>query len=247
MSTGIHVKSTQRTPVGSILAPVLAAGLALLALCASVLDATPVVSETWDTPGSLDGWINNQPGSSSLSNQQGYLSIYLPELTVPSPGLDIIRTGPGSLSGFAGNYPSEHALYVTFDFFAQDYQPEGLALYFATDTDSWFLPLDLPSVGVWTDYRAFFDYSVGWIGEPGTDGSTFTNDLNSVAWIGVGIDRTYAGCTYPPAQVYGLDDFQLETPEPGTYMMLASVLLSALTVFRRQIHSRWLAFLGSAK
>ncbi len=224
------------TRVAARLAATLAAAVAL---GAPVLLASPMMSEGWDTLNNVSGWVNSMgPDGATLGNSANYLSISFAAETVPLPDQgDIVKTGPGSAAGLTGNYIAAGIQSVNFRFLAQDYAPDGLALYFASASHVWFLPLDTStlSVGTFAGYSASLDYGTGWMGGPGTDAAAFLNDLAAVDWIGVYIGRNYAGCDLPPAQAYGLDDFTAytATPEPDTVVLLLSALAPLLVVFRR--------------
>jgi len=222
----------------------LAAALAVvMALSVTGVRASPILTETWDQVGNVNGWNDPVPGDVTLGNSANYLSISFAAETVPLPGQDIIRTGPGSASGLTGDYVAAGIQSISFRFFAQDYVPDGLALYFYSPTTVWSLALNpaAVSVGNWTTYSVSLDYAAGWMGGPGTDASTFASDLASVDWIGVGINRSYGGCAAPPAQTYGLDDFSAATPtpEPETYVLLLAALVPLLIVFRSKLRQRW--------
>ena len=208
---------------------------AIIALNRCELFATPIMTEGWDTVGNLSGWTTT--GDGSLGNAAQYLAISFAAETVPVPGQDIFRTGPGSASGLTGNYIDNGAQAVTFRFLASDYTPDSLALYFASPTHVWSLALSTNAltVGTWTAYSASLSYDTGWIGGPGADAAAFALDLTSVDWIGVSIGRNNAGCDAPPAQSYGLDDFTAytATPEPETYVLLLAAVAPLLVVFRK--------------
>jgi hypothetical protein len=62
----------------------------------------------------------------------------------------------------------------------------------------------------------------------GSEGE-YLDDLSTIDWLGVYIDRTGAG-----AQDYGLDDVTLSIPEPPEVIMLGSALLLSLSSLRRR-------------
>jgi hypothetical protein len=211
---------------------------AAVALNGPDLRASPIVFEGWDQAGDVSGWVNTIPGGATLANNAQYLSISFAEATVPLPNQDdIIRTGPGAAGGFTGDYVAAGIQSISFQFLALDYQPDSLALYFASSSRVWSLALEMPALAVWTDYSASLDYAAGWAGGPGADAAAFTLDLTTVDWVGVYIGRTYAGCDVPPAQRYGLDAFasRMEVPEPETYLLIMATLFPLLIVFRREL------------
>jgi hypothetical protein len=223
--------------------PRLVAAMAAIAvLNAYELCASPIVFEGWDQTGNVSGWVNTMPDGAILVNNSDYLTISFAEVTVPLPNQDdIIRTGPGAAAGFTGDYVAAGIQLLTFEFRAQDYAPDSLALYFASTSRVWSLALSPPTVSVWTSYSVSFDYAAGWTGGPGADEADFMSDLTAVDWIGVYIGRTYAGCDLPPAQHYGLDSFSAQitgVPEPEAYALLVVALLSLLIVFRGEFERR---------
>lgn len=219
----------------------LAAMAAVAALNAPELCASPLVSEGWDTAGNVNGWTTMGAGGVTLDNSAQYLGISFAAETVPLPGQDdIIRTGPGSDPGLTGDYAANGIQAIGFRFLAQDYAPNGLALYFGTPTRVWSLALTASTVGEWDTYQASLDYSAGWVSGPGADAAAFASDLSQVDWVGVHLSHNYAGCDSPPAQTYGLDDFAVytETPEPATCVLLVTALVPLMVVFRGKFSPR---------
>ena len=233
----------QETKSAKLTARLVTIVAAVCTLNALELCATPIVSEGWDTIGNIDGWTATGPGGATLDNSDRYLSISFVAESVPLPGQDIVRTGAGAAAGLTGDYVANSAQSIGFRFLAQDYPFDGLTLYFASPSRVWAMPLAVPVVGEWVNYRVSLDYNVGWIGGPGADATAFGNDLASVSWVGVGISHNYAGCDSVPAQNYGLDDFATytETPEPGTCVFLLAATLPLLVMFRGKLKPRWLA------
>ena len=213
----------------------------VLAMNVPELRATPIMSEGWDTVGSVNGWNDTVTDDVTLGNTAHYLSIAFAAETVPLPGGDIIRTGTGSADGLTGDYAAASINSVGFRFMTDQYSPDGLALYFGSSSHRvWSLALAAPPTNAWTTYNVSLDYTAGWIGGPGADAAAFASDLSAVDWIGVYIDRTYGGCAAPPAQNYALDDFTAytETPEPETYVLLLAALIPLGVIFREKFGPR---------
>jgi len=155
-----------------------------------------------------------------------------------------VANSGSSQGAYVGNYLAGYgnALYVTFDLLAENFLPSSMALYFHSSVsgNTWAYNLAAPgSLGVWTGYQVSFASGLavpgGWqfAGGPGGTPSQFIADLGNVDWIGIYISRF--GSTLE--EDYGLDNFLLHVPEPGTLYVLSAVLLSLCMTFRGYLNS----------
>ncbi len=241
---------------GTKLVLVLAAGIVLLGAAPGW--AVSYVEENWEGGNvwDIDGY-----GAASASGQLSYQTTGGPDgsgdawLQIIDPGgisageRDVIFDfqGSGSLieaggSDLGSDYPSgygEGIVGITFDFYsdsgAVNPSPAVLAVYFYGASTYWryviydglFDPLDQGwNTGLGT----------GWINGTGagwqrmSGGADFSTAYASVSEIG--IELTYTGVD---DETYGIDNFRLHYPEPGTYAVLGFALLSLGVTFRGKV------------
>jgi len=227
-------------------AAILAAFLFVYLLSSSPVVAGPVLSdpELWDA-GNLAGWTNTPPtgtGNSALSNpgsggvigDDGYLRISFGSQSGQPQYQEetIYTTNPDETENFqiAG-------LELHFYFYAEDVQPLSTIVYMHSDvsTSRWELAFTQTSTNTWSEFTVLFDYDAGWLGLGGA--GQFWNDLADIDWIGINLARKLD--TAP--QDYGLDYWYYVQsgmiPEPGSVLMLASVLLSLAATFRKNLQT----------
>lgn len=238
------------------------AAAAVLSVFSSLAFGTVIVSDDglgWTAVSSLGGaaWADggsfnqnlNTVWSSALPGDgtgvafegpitQGYLG--------PNPD-DRITESTDFVSGggiVAGNYTAADVFAATFNFYNESatYQPSELALYFTDGVYEWYHNFTaLPSQD-WTPYTAYFVYGANWVdvsGSPGDDATNFGAALTGVTELGI---RILYDNNLNEVQQYGFRNFQLHdsefsagyVPEPGTYVMLSTVLMSLGFTFGRK-------------
>jgi len=216
-----------------------AAALAALCLMVSVssLHANSILGEhDWDTtPASGVGNWAAVGSSATVSEDTTVGSDHWLKITFPS-GID---PGPGSQWYETVSVPSadlyagtwETANWIEFDFWSEDVEPDTLQVrWHGTANDEiWGYTISPAGVGSWGTYTAPLANWEDWKMNPFVDESDFLADLNSIDWIGVYIFRDGTD-----QEIYGLDDFGLNVPEPEEYMMLAAALVTAFLALRRR-------------
>ncbi|MBT3296768.1 MAG: hypothetical protein HN919_16535 [Verrucomicrobia bacterium] len=171
-------------------------------------------------------WTAN-PGTESISDR-----IYLDAA---------VATEYGDLTAFTP-FGGAAVEAVSFDFYSDanngggtfDY-PADLELYFMSTSGYWRYDYDTTGLSGWNTLSAGMSFGSGWINYGGTtDLATFDTDMASVTELGVLL--TYQGASYGD-QHYGIDNFALHYPEPGTYAVLAFALMSLGVTFRGKLNS----------
>ena len=216
----------------------------LLALVMPV-QAVPVLDapEQWVNDANVEGWVkqNNVGANVDVTHNDGgdYLNVNFNAQGSANPGSVDVVAGAGASSGnFVGNYTPVEV--VNLRFYAEDTLPSSISLYFynVTSGRTWQYDLSNPlSIGQWTSYSVpfgstFVAEGTGWHGAtPGYTSADFLADMVAVDWIGLHIDRF--GTT--SAEDYGLDDFELSIPEPGTFLVLLAALVPMAVTFRGQL------------
>lgn len=182
----------------------------------------------WDS-GPETGWAST-PSITTLDGDGNptWLKITFPAVDPESDQdlwHDVVNVQAENL--FAGTWTSDMS--VGFNFFAEDVMPNALQVVLKS-TDSatiWGVSLTpTGSTGVWTHYEVKLNNPEFWT--LGSEGE-YLDDLSTIDWLGVYIDRTGAG-----AQDYGLDDVTLSIPEPPEVIMLGSAILLSLSSLRRR-------------
>ena len=133
----------------------------------------------------------------------------------------------------------QHVLNATFDFFSDsgggNPSPAYLGLYFLSGTTYWrytlYTSLDLDLGSGWTGFDVGMSQTAGW-STYGTGSLGFEAALASVDQIGIQV-----GYTGELNQDYGIDNFALHYPEPGTYAVLAFALMSLGVTFRGKLQN----------
>ena len=188
--------------------------------------------------------VVSAPQVGSGGNPGGYLRMtFGTQLLGLGQNAQFVANSLSSGGAYVGNYAANgDPLYVTFGLLAVNFLPSSMALYFHSSVsgNTWAYNLAAPgSLGVWTGYQVSFASGLavpgGWqfAGGPGGTPSQFIADLGNVDWIGIYISRF--GSTLE--EDYGLDNFLLHVPEPGTLYVLSAVLLSLCMTFRGYLNS----------
>ncbi|MBN1669425.1 MAG: hypothetical protein JXR37_00215 [Kiritimatiellae bacterium] len=195
--------------------------------------------ETW-SGADEEGWQSNSGDMTAgyTSADGGYLQLGFGEQPGPPWPEDGTAYADSGASGgrFVGDYAgimteSGQGLTAQFDFLAEDYLPGFVDLFFksAVSGRTWMFALpNPPAVDTWTQYVVNFDFAAGWSYGPGATEEQFLADLADVEWIGVHVERSLE----LGEQFYGIDNFVLYVPEPGTWCMLAGVALALLVHIR---------------
>lgn len=214
-----------------------------------VMAASIVGSFTWDNVGDVEGWTApgqdwvtlGNPGTGGPGGEgDGFLKIDMAATPgFPSEGSFALARTPASAL-FAGTWESD--MWVEFDFWAQDVEPEYVEVRWAGDDGSVWRSTVFDSdestmqTETWSQLSSasFTDYADWDYG--GGNQEDFVNDLASIDWIGVYVWRSGGD-----AQRYGIDNFNLMVPEPEEYvMMFASALVILLSIGRRRDGRAWL-------
>jgi hypothetical protein len=209
----------------------------------------PPGSDPSTEPGDIDGDSNPD---FELNEETGNRmdKIYTDRGDTESELLDEVVDGGGdnNLNAYdfgsaGGGDPMVDAVaFITFDFYSDandgDDYPANLYFYFLTDPGAsetiWriniFDQLDTP--GDWNDITISLwnPTGAGWSNPLGDD--TFANTFNNVYEMGVMIQ--YAGGA---GQNYGIDNYAMHNPEPGTYAVLAFALVSLGVTFRGKLRT----------
>jgi len=165
--------------------------------------------ESWNF-GSTAGWVRYDPlnnANAPMTNPTNCLEVVFGTLTMATPQVHIIRADMNASEGkFSGQYWSTGITNVNFRIYCATRVPDDLRLYFynATSSNWWYCPLATPEVGTWVSYSVPMFYNAGWRLSGGTSGQ-FKRDLQSMAWIGIQIQRN----SDIQSQTYRIDDFVL--------------------------------------
>ena len=165
-------------------------------------------------------------------NTGGWLQVGFPAVDPMSPTgwYDIIYTRATNL--YAGTWNTN--MWVSMDFWASNQSPGALQVRWGTNSqspDMWGYELTPPTTG-WTSLAASFLNWTNWQYPGGTE-AQYLSDLAAIDWIGVFIYRGDEN-----AQFYGLDDFDLEIPEPAECLLLAFALVTTGVSLRRKRSAR---------
>jgi hypothetical protein len=155
-----------------------------------------------------------------------------PDTTVAGVYDDLVRVTSGNLlTGFGPTYTSVAVWFYTDGAYA----PSQLSIYLQTsDNISWWYDVAAATQGDWTYYSVSFSDPL-WYDAYAIGGSTFATSLAG------GLDYAGIRVMYEPdllAQDYGLRDYQflddVPVPEPGTYMLLSTAVMSLGYTFARR-------------
>ncbi|MBL7075913.1 MAG: hypothetical protein ISS31_00440 [Kiritimatiellae bacterium] len=238
---------------------VLMAGLCVLASgagAATFIDTFDSGNDGWgaeDYPGETGAPEANVPLPSASLGGQTALQI-LEDEGDAGGFTDIIFTDAGvgtsgtDLDSVVFNSVAEAAMYVTFDFWANadisdggDTAPAALEFFFHSGSTYWRLDIiDQITAPDWNT-----GITVGWWGWSGAGWTQEdvggTDDLDFETVLGdnggdlqMGIMLTYQGFS---SEEYGIDNFELHNPEPGTYAVLAFALVSLGVTFRGKLRT----------
>ena len=221
---------------------------ALLILATAVGSANGAITtytpETWDTAGDLNGWtfaVGTPPngGASSVDaaaiggHTAARISFAAQGFAAPEDEKFYAVEGSSS-DHFAGNENYTLSDYgVRFSFYADDYTTpaETLSVFFYSGTSgrTWQYGLSGPAaIDTWYTYGVPMSWDANWT-SAGFGQTEFNADLADVDQLGIWVARS----SNLGAQSYGLDDFEVYVPEPGTWAMLAFTLLSLGLTLRR--------------
>jgi hypothetical protein len=172
-------------------------------------------------------------------------AIYLDSLAGGLLGSDGSTGNDFTTYGFGGAEEGDAVGYITFDFWSNadksvggDYRPAALEFYFVSDLGGgneteWriniFGQLDTDSDSGW-NYMDFWMYQGNFTHQYGA--LSFAASMADVDQMGILISYTSQN-----GQEYGIDNFQLHNPEPGTYAVLAFALVSLGVTFRGKLRS----------
>jgi len=188
--------------------------------------------QTWSSAPSVEGWQNttgygalSNPGGGGAGPGLGYLRItFGAQGGTPVPQDDtIFASGPD----YNGSYQIDN-LTLTLSFYVQDVPALSTILYLHSlvSGNTWEYAFSQSSLGVWADHTIPFAYGAGWTG-PG-NATDYWNDLANVEWVGVNVGRSLDTMQ----QVYGVDNWQCQVPEPGTLGLMISGLIPLAAGFR---------------
>lgn len=213
--------------------------MAAMAAAFAPLDAPASIIGIHDWDAGPHGWTNTHQWTTldvvpSGGHTGGWLRATFPDTGAAGPDewYDTLYTPAANL--FAGSWRTN--MTVAFDFWASNQQPAVIQVRWAsTNEHVWQHTVfdgttDIIPVGSWTSFRTptFANYE-DWDWGGGSQES-FLSDLAAVNWIGVQIWR-YG----PGEEVYGLDDFRLQAPEPAEYLMIVAALgVAAATLLRKR-------------
>ncbi len=218
----------------------LAVAAALVMLCGAAAQAGIILGvQDWDiTPAEgLGNWTTAGTAATLSENttdpNNHWLQISFPAAVDPEPGPhwdETVRVPAADL--FVGTWDT--SMWISFDFWAESSVPETLQVrWAATDSDfEWGYSLSGVSIGSWTRFTAPLSDWESWKLDPFANVDAYLNDLETINWIGVAIERSGS----LDAEVYGLDDFALMVPEPAEIaLLLAAVMAVGLTVLKRRL------------
>lgn len=236
----------------------------VLGVCFAVgtLQAAPYVEDTFDA--GMEGWeSHNEPAGLTYAtvgntdvDGDGDLDIEI-DVAIGDSGetdafyLDSLAGGLLGSDGSSGNDLTAYDFgapegvldvgFITFDFWAnadeaeptEDYRPAALEFYFVSGAgggSEWRINIfdQLDTDSDWNDILISL-----WSGFTQISGSeTWETALTDIDEMGILI--SYNDWT---GQEYGLDNFQLHNPEPGTYAVLAFALVSLGVTFRGKLRT----------
>jgi hypothetical protein len=210
--------------------------LCLTVACVLVITASGAVVaiHDWDSTGegawsSSNGWANVSEEATSGGDE--FLSITFTN-TYDEEGNssweDIIYAPATSL--FAGTYSVSN--WFAFDFWASNVLPSSLQVRWGSTNSSkvWGSTIAGPTVtGEWQTLTSASLSNWDEWDQPFATYEQFKDDLASIEWVGIYIDRRT-----DVEQMYGVDNFALMVPEPGELVMLAFAMVAVLTVYRRK-------------
>jgi len=221
--------------------PVCPAVVLALCLLAGAAAAGTIVGEfDWDDAGAgADGWTADESwvdlsraGAGGVGDS-GYLRIEFADTSELPPTEWFAMPQVDASSLFAGNWESD--MWVEFDFFAEDIEPQYVQVRWAATNDRVWRATVFDSgaqsmmTNTWTRLSsARFESYEDWDYGGGTQ-EDFVMDLASIDWIGVYVFRNTSA-----AQDYGIDNFRLMIPEPSQVVMLLGSALSAVLTLRRR-------------
>lgn len=229
--------------------------VALLFVAASHAAISLDYVETWDNPADgMRGWESDGNYVPSIpvgvNNNFGQYAVEInfdsQGAGPPIPQYARVYADDDASNAFGGNFagnedyylPGEGRYDVSFDFYANDYVPSQLEIYFSSDTTGreWRRVIDTSSLSLnsWTTYTIAMTYDTGWTAGPGLGWGDFVADLQDVDTIGIWVYRN----TSLDAQAFGLDNWEVNfvIPEPETYAAIAVALLSLALVYRKKLN-----------
>lgn len=226
-------------------------GVVLTVAAATALSASAAILVSDDGQGwSVASAIPPNPVATTI-NAQGQSSVHGSAIPVVTPNSGVQLTG-GTTAGLfddlifesaqLGSVPSGGLITgVSFDFYmtAGSPVPSKLSIYFdTTDAYTWYYDIT-PVSGTWLSSTVSTSAG-GWYSPDG--GTSFAASLAPGTLNAAGIRVLYANNA--SAELYGLANYQLHgvgagaIPEPGTYMMLSTALMSLGFTFARRRAAR---------
>ncbi|MFO7871955.1 MAG: hypothetical protein R6V03_11070 [Kiritimatiellia bacterium] len=224
-----------------------AGAVLLLAACVYSAGAAVLIKETWED-GNAAGWAAKpDTGVASYSDApshetiggDGALRLHA-DNSAGGPRDDLIYTDAGSPAGLAGNKDFSGAWRISFSLYQDAANntdwPSALSLYFWSDRNAggdyaWFYDLTVQQSSGWKYYSADVRGGGGWYSEDA--GASYYDDLADVDEIGILL--TWRGTE---DEHYGLDDYTVEIPEPGTCATLAFAFVSLAVPFRKKFRKK---------
>jgi hypothetical protein len=209
----------------------LALGVAVLLMVAATLAPAhaALIQSTFDT--NLDGWTVINGATYTWVSSGGNPGGYLQATDTASTDMLAVAASPkftGNLSSFNGGTLSFDAKLIGLKQSANTYPGFG-RVTLSDGTNSYTVDLaSSPITSSWLTYSAIFNYTT-WGLASETAWKTFISNITNIT---VNLE-THSGAH----ETVGLDNFRLRVPEPGTVLLLGSVLL--LLGFGGRRMARW--------
>ena len=211
----------------------------VLALAAGAARAGIVLGiQDWDTAPAegIGSWTPAGDAATLSLNEtdpaNNWLQIDFPGAIDPEPGAhwDETITMPAT-DLYVGTWNTD--MWIAFDFWAETTSPSTLQVRWLGDATGtqWGYTLTGATIGQWTRFTAPLSNWEDWSISPFGDVNDFLNDLESINWIGIYIERD----GYQDPEIYGIDDFALMVPEPAEIvLLLAGIAAVGWVVLKRR-------------
>jgi len=198
--------------------------IVLLTLLAGPVAQAGIVlgEQNWDTDPAtgIGSWTTAGNAATLTLNDDlddNWLQITFPGDVDPEPGdhwNETIYMPAADL--YVGDWNTN--MWITFDFWAETTVPAALQVrwYGEGGDTEWGYPLTGATIGQWTRFTAPLANWADWQISPFVDVNHFLNDLESINWIGIYLERD----GYLEPEIYGIDDFALMVPEPAEVILL---------------------------
>ncbi len=239
------MKKTINTRI-TLLVSALLLNIALVTQAAYIVESwTGTDVEGWDNsaaPGTGE-WNLTNPGSGGDTGglNDGYLRIEIPDVGFPpAEQLDTVyTTNPDFIGDRSEN------LGISFSFYAETHVPTASTLLFQSDAggtlDTWYWAFDygVADIGNWINYNSFLSYDpLNWSSDLGGGSADFYEDITGIDLLGIQFSRNLDVET---SQFFGIDNFTMTVPEPGTVVTLLTALLSCGFVLSRRFREHKLS------